>query len=130
MSMQDPIADMLTRMRNAYAMKKAKVVMPSSKIKIAIAKVMQSEGYINGFSVTYVVKAELTVNLKYFENQSVIETLQRISKPSLKVYCDNSNLPSVNAGLGVAIVSTSQGVMSGKSAKNLGLGGEVLCTVY
>jgi len=130
MSMQDPIADMLTRMRNAYSVNKATVTIPSSNTKVAIAKVLQSEGYIQGFSVSEDVKPEMKVNLKYFEGKPVIEMLKRISKPSLKVYVGKDELPSVNGGLGVAIVSTSNGVMSGQSAKEAGVGGEVLCYVY
>lgn len=130
MSMQDPIADMLTRIRNANCMNKAKVTMPSSKIKIAIAKVLQSEGYINGFSLTDDEKPTLRIDLKYFNGTSVIETLIRISKPSLKVYKSKNELPKVNGGLGVAIVSTSKGVMSDHSARQAGLGGEILCTVF
>lgn len=128
--MQDPIADMLTRMRNAYSVNKATVTIPSSNTKVAIAKVLQSEGYIQGFSVSEDVKPEMKVNLKYFEGKPVIEMLKRISKPSLKVYVGKDELPSVNGGLGVAIVSTSNGVMSGQSAKEAGVGGEVLCYVY
>jgi len=130
MSMQDPISDMLTRMRNAHGVAKKSVNMPSSKTKVAIAKVLQSEGYINGFSVSDEVKSELRIDLKYFEGKPVIEMLKRVSKPSLKVYSASSDIPTVNGGLGVAVVSTSKGVMSGKAAREAGVGGEVLCYVY
>lgn len=130
MSMQDPISDMLTRMRNAHGVQKKSVNMPSSKTKIAIAKVLQSEGYINGFSVEEGAKPELRVDLKYFEGKPVIEMLERVSKPSLRVYSASDEVPVVNGGLGVAVVSTSKGVMSGKSAREAGVGGEILCYVY
>ena len=129
MSMQDPVADMLTRIRNAQAVYKSSVTMPKSKTKQAIAKVLEDEGYINGFSVTDDVKAELTIDLKYFESKPVIESLRKVSKPGLKVYRSVAELPTVNGGLGVVIVSTSKGIMTDKSARKNNVGGEVLCFV-
>ncbi|MBT7947720.1 MAG: 30S ribosomal protein S8 [Porticoccaceae bacterium] len=130
MSMQDPISDMLTRIRNAHHRSKSDVVMPSSKLKASLAKVLQDEGYISGFSVSDEVKPSLTVELKYFEGKPVIEEINRASKPSLRVYAGTKDLPKVRSGLGVAIVSTSQGVMTDRAARAAGIGGEVLCTVF
>ncbi|MBT3528043.1 MAG: 30S ribosomal protein S8 [Porticoccaceae bacterium] len=130
MSMQDPISDMLTRIRNAHHRSKPDVVMPSSKLKASLAKVLQDEGYISGFSVSDEVKPSLTVELKYFEGKPVIEEINRASKPSLRVYAGTKDLPKVRSGLGVAIVSTSQGVMTDRAARAAGIGGEVLCTVF
>jgi small subunit ribosomal protein S8 len=128
--MQDPISDMLTRIRNAHHRSKPDVVMPSSKLKASLAKVLQDEGYISGFSVSDEVKPSLTVELKYFEGKPVIEEINRASKPSLRVYAGTKDLPKVRSGLGVAIVSTSQGVMTDRAARAAGVGGEVLCTVF
>ena len=130
MSMQDPISDMLTRIRNAHHRSKPDVVMPSSKLKASLAKVLQDEGYISGYSVSDEVKPSLTVELKYFEGKPVIEEINRASKPSLRVYAGTKDLPKVRSGLGVAIVSTSQGVMTDRAARAAGIGGEVLCTVF
>ena len=130
MSMQDPIADMLTRIRNAHHRSKPEVTMPSSKLKASIAKVLLDEGYIGGFNVSEEVKPSLTVELKYFEGKPVIEELTRISKPSLRLYVGSDDLPKVRSGLGVAIVSTSNGVMTDRAARSAGIGGEVLCTVF
>ena len=130
MSMQDPIADMLTRIRNAHHRSKPEVTMPSSKLKASIAKVLLDEGYIGGFNVSEEVKPNLTVELKYFEGKPVIEELTRISKPSLRTYVGSNDLPKVRSGLGVAIVSTSNGVMTDRAARAAGIGGEVLCTVF
>ena len=130
MSMQDPISDMLTRIRNAHHRSKPDVVMPSSKLKASLAKVLQDEGYISGFSVSDEVKPSLTVELKYFEGKPVIEEINRASKPSLRVYAGTKDLPKVRSGLGVAIVSTSQGVMTDRAARAAGIGGEVRCTVF
>ncbi len=130
MSMQDPIADMLTRIRNAHHRNKPEVTMPSSKLKASIAKVLLDEGYIGGFSVSEEVKPNLTVELKYFEGKPVIEEITRISKPSLRLYVGSSDVPKVRSGLGVAIVSTSNGVMTDRAARSAGIGGEVLCTVF
>ncbi len=130
MSMQDPLSDMLTRIRNAQMVGKTETVMPSSKLKVNVAKVLESEGYINGFSVDDAVKAQLTVELKYFEGKPVITEIDRVSRPGLRNYSGKDGLPSVRGGLGVAIVSTSQGVMTERAAKAAGVGGEVLCTVF
>ena len=131
MSMQDPIADMLTRIRNAQMVSLKSASMPSSKLKRAIAEVLLNEGFIEGFDVNEDVKPVLNVKLKYMEDGvPVIETMKRISRPGLRIYASVDSLPRVNAGLGIAIVSTSKGVMTGKAAKRLGIGGEVLCTVF
>lgn len=131
MSMTDPIADMLTRVRNAQGAAKAQVIMPASKLKAAIAKVLRDEGYINDFAVEQTVpgKAELTVTLKYFEGRPVIERIERVSKPSRRVFRGKDELPKVMGGLGVAIISTSKGLMSDRAARAAGHGGEVLCTI-
>ncbi|MBE0439788.1 MAG: 30S ribosomal protein S8 [Gammaproteobacteria bacterium] len=130
MSMTDPIADMLTRIRNAQQAKKTTVSMPSSKVKISIAKVLQDEGYVSAHNITDVDgKAVLTITLKYFEGKSVISAIDRVSRPGLRVYKSANDLPKVIAGLGVAIISTSQGVMTDRKARALGQGGEVLCAV-
>lgn len=129
MSMQDPLADMMTRIRNGQMAKKVVVEMPSSKMKLAIAKVLQDEGYIKGFSVEGDVKPVLTVELKYFEGKPVIESIKRVSRPGLRIYKPGDELPKVMAGLGVAIVSTNKGVMTDRAARAAGVGGEVLCYV-
>ena len=130
MSMQDPIADMLTCIRNAHHRSKPEVNMPSSKLKAAIAKVLQEEGYINSFSVSEDVKPKLTLDLKYFDGKPVIEEIKRTSKPSLRQYSGSSDLPQVRSGLGIAIISTSKGVMTDRAARAAGIGGEILCTVF
>lgn len=130
MSLQDPIADMLTRVRNAQRADKNDVTMPASKLKKAVAEVLLSEGYIAGVSVTEDIKPELTIDLKYFEGNPVIETIERVSRPSRRVYVGKGDLPSINGGLGIAIVSTSRGVMTDRQARESGIGGEVLCTVF
>ena len=130
MSMSDPIADMLTRIRNGQMRNKVSVSMPSSKIKQAIASVLKDEGYIESYSVSVVLgKPTLNVDLKYYAGQPVIEKIQRISKPGLRIYKDSDNLPSVMNGLGVAILTTSKGVMTDIKARAAGIGGEVLCYV-
>ncbi|MEL7537184.1 MAG: 30S ribosomal protein S8 [Pseudomonadota bacterium] len=130
MSMTDPIADMLTRIRNAQRANKATVTMPASKQKEAIARVLESEGYIAGFeSDAAGALSSLTIDLKYFEGQPVIEKIERISKPGRRVYRPNGDLPRVIGGLGIAVVSTSNGVMSDREARKHGIGGEVLCIV-
>lgn len=130
MSMSDPIADMLTRIRNAQMAQKGSVVMPSSKIKVAIAGVLQSEGYIEGFSVRVNgQKADLELVLKYYSGRPVIERIERISRPGLRVYRGSDDLPRVMNGLGVAIVSTPRGVMTDRKARAEKVGGEVLCIV-
>jgi small subunit ribosomal protein S8 len=128
--MTDPIADMLTRIRNGQAVSKSAVSMPSSGLKNSIARVLKDEGYITDFSVDDVNgKSVLTVELKYYEGRPVIENLQRASRPGLRLYKGKNELPSVQGGLGVAIISTSRGVMSDRQARAAGEGGEVLCTV-
>jgi small subunit ribosomal protein S8 len=130
MSMTDPVADMLTRIRNAQQANKADVSMPSSKVKVSIAKVLEEEGYITAFNVTEAdSKATLTITLKYFEGKPVISQINRVSRPGLRVYKSANDLPRVIGGLGVAIVSTSKGVMADRKARALGQGGEVLCAV-
>ncbi len=130
MSMSDPIADMLTRIRNAQLAGKTAVVMPSSKQKEAICQVLADEGYINGFELSSDGgKPVLTIQLKYFEGMPVIEELKRVSKPGRRIYLGKDELPKVRGGLGIAIVSTSKGVMTDKSARKQGFGGEVICVV-
>lgn len=130
MSMQDPISDMLTRIRNANMMGKHSVSMPMSKVKYALAKVLLEEGYIETCEEDKEAeKPTLKITLKYFEGRPVIENLQRISRPGLRVYRDKDNLPKVKNGLGIAIVSTSKGVMSDRQARRLGEGGEIVCYV-
>jgi small subunit ribosomal protein S8 len=130
MSMQDPLADMLTRIRNAQNVGKASVVMPSSKLKVSVAKVLADEGYIAGYATSEGAKTELTIELKYFEGKPVIAELDRISRPGLRNYAGKTAIPKVRAGLGIAIVSTSKGVMTDRAARAAGVGGEVLCTVF
>lgn len=130
MSMTDPISDMLTRIRNGQAARLANVTMPGSKVKKAIAKVLLDEGYIAGFDASEAeAKETLRVDLKYFQGKPVIDLLQRVSKPSLRIYKNRDELPQVLGGLGVAIVSTSSGVMADRQARANGQGGEVLCIV-
>ncbi len=130
MSMSDPIADMLTRIRNGQGARKVSVSMPASTAKEAVAKVLQDEGYILSFATEGEgAEKQLTVELKYFEGVPVIETIQRTSKPGLRIYRGKDELPKVLGGLGVAIVSTSAGVMSDRQAREKGIGGEVLCVV-
>ncbi|WP_298218674.1 30S ribosomal protein S8 [Halothiobacillus sp.] len=130
MSMSDPIADMLTRIRNAQMVEKSEVRMPSSKVKVSIAKVLQEEGYIENFSVVDVEgKSELHIQLKYYAGRPVIETIERVSRPGLRIYRGSDELPKVMNGLGIAIVSTSSGVMTDRRARANGVGGEVLCIV-
>jgi len=130
MSMQDPIADMLTRIRNAQMVGKASVAMPSSKLKKSLAAVLKEEGYIGEISESEGVKKELTIELRYFEGKPVIAEIDRYSKPSLRAYSGKDDLPKVRSGLGVAIISTSKGVMTDRAARAAGVGGEVLCTVF
>lgn len=130
MSMNDPIADMLTRIRNAQAVQKATVSMRSSKTKVGIAKVLQDEGFIKGFQVGEDEgKAYLTISLKYLEGRGVIDRLERVSRPGLRQYRGKGSLPRVLSGLGIAIVSTSKGIMTDAKARATGYGGEVLCLV-
>ena len=131
MSMSDPIADLLTRIRNAQMAKLPTVVMPSSKIKVAIAKVLQDEGYITGYSVNENDgKPTLDIELKYFQGKAVIEEIKRASRPGLRSYKGKENLPKVRAGLGISIMSTNKGLMTETQARAAGIGGEVLCTVF
>ena len=130
MSMSDPIADMLTRIRNAQLAKKQSVKMPSSNIKLSIADVLKDEGYINDFSVVNDnSRNTLEITLKYYSGDPVIEQIKRISKPGLRIYKSSKNLPDIMSGLGIAIVSTSKGVMTERKARVEGIGGELLCTV-
>lgn len=128
--MQDPISDMLAMIKNAQARHKEALTLPSSKQKINICKVLLEEGFIEGYEVSdNEKKPELTIRLKYFKETPVIETLVRVSKPSLRCYRSKDQLPRYKDGLGVAIVSTSQGIMSDKRARSLNLGGEIICYV-
>lgn len=130
MSMSDPIADMLTRIRNAQVVNKTSVAMPSSKIKVAIAQVLKDEGYIEDFVVVgEKAKPELKIGLKYYAGRPVIERIDRVSKPGLRVYRGKGDIPTVMNGLGVTIISTPQGVMTDRKARATGTGGEVLCYV-
>ena len=133
MSMSDPIADMLTRIRNAQSVEKAAVTMPSSKLKVAIAQVLKDEGYIDGFAIKGQTdtggKVELEIALKYYAGRPVIERIERVSRPGLRVYKGRDAIPQVMNGLGVAIVTTPKGVMTDRKARQTGVGGEVLCYV-
>jgi len=130
MSMSDPIADMLTRIRNAQMVQKVSVVMPASKLKTAIAEVLKSEGYIDNFSVKgEATKPQLEIALKYYAGKPVIEHIERVSRPGLRVYKGRHEIPNVKNGLGVAIVTTPKGVMTDRKARQAGIGGEVLCYV-
>lgn len=131
MSMTDPIADMLTRIRNAQAAAKIQVSMPTSKLKVAIAQVLCDEGYIADFTISEAAagKAELTLTLKYFENRPVIDRIERVSRPGRRIFRGKDDLPKVMNGLGVAIISTPRGLMSDRAARAAGHGGEILCIV-
>ena len=130
MSMSDPIADMLTRIRNAQQVEKVSVSMPSSKLKVAIATVLKEEGYIESFEIKgEKAKPELEISLKYYAGRPVIERIDRVSRPGLRIYKGRAAIPQVMNGLGVAIVSTSRGVMTDRKARHEGVGGEVLCFV-
>ena len=131
MSMSDPVADMLTRIRNAQARAKTEVTMPSSKLKLAIAKVLHEEGYINGFKedLNSANQKQLTVKLKYYKDKPVISVIRRGSRPGIRMYRGIDNIPKVMGGMGTVILSTSRGVMSGRKAKAVKCGGEVLCIV-
>lgn len=131
MSMSDPIADLLTRVRNAQMAKLPTVGMPSSKMKVAIAKVLQDEGYIAGYQIDENGgKPVLNIDLKYFQGKPVIEEIKRASRPGLRSYKGKENLPKVRAGLGISIMSTNKGLMTETQARAAGIGGEVLCTVF
>jgi small subunit ribosomal protein S8 len=130
MSMSDPIADLLTRIRNAQMVAKTTVLIPASKVKIAIAQVLKDEGYIDGFKVSNEGgKAELEIALKYYAGKPVIERIERVSRPGLRVYRGSDSIPQVQNGMGVAIVTTPQGVMTDRKARATGVGGEILCYV-
>ncbi len=131
MSMSDPIADMLTRIRNGSQAQKTNVQVPASRSKVAIAEVLKDEGYISGFSVDGEgVSRVLDVELKYFQGDPVIEEINRISRPSCRIYARKDDLPSIKNGLGIALVSTSKGLLTDKSARQAGVGGEIICTVF
>ena len=130
MSMSDPIADMLTRIRNAQMVEKPSVTMPSSKLKIAIAQVLKDEGYVDGYAaVGEADKPQLQIALKYYAGKPVIEHIERVSRPGLRIYKGRHDIPNVKNGLGVAIVTTPKGVMTDRKARQVGIGGEVLCYV-
>jgi small subunit ribosomal protein S8 len=130
MSMSDPIADMLTRIRNAQLAEKLSVAMPSSRVKASIAQVLKDEGYIEGFKVSNEDgKSTLEIALKYYAGEPVIETIERVSRPGLRIYKGRDDIPKIMNGLGIAIVSTSKGVMTDRKARATGIGGEVLCIV-
>ena len=129
MSLQDPIADMLTRVRNAQKANKVSVRMPASKQKARIAAVLKDEGYISDFKVSDDTRQQLVIELKYYQGRPVIEDLRRISRPGLRIFKSKDDLPSINGGLGIAIISTSKGVMTDAQARAAGHGGEVICSV-
>ena len=129
MSMQDPIADMLTRIRNGQAANKVAINMPSSKLKVASSNVLAAEGYIESVKVLEGAKPELEITLKYFQGKPVVESIQRVSRPGLRIYKRKDELPKVMGGLGVAVISTSKGVMTDRAARQAGLGGEIICYV-
>ena len=130
MSMQDPIADLFSRINNAQARGKASVVVPSSKKKIGLVTLLKEKGYLDSFNVSDSAKPEIEIKLKYFEGAPVIKELKRISKPGLRQYSDKTEIPEINGGLGIAIVSTNKGLMTDQEAKEAGLGGELICTVF
>ncbi|MEI4260102.1 MAG: 30S ribosomal protein S8 [Candidatus Dasytiphilus stammeri] len=129
MSMQDPISDMITRIRNGQAAKKLFISMPCSNIKISIAEVLKSEGYIDKYNIKGDLKKELVIKLKYLLGKAVIENIQRISRPGLRIYKRSKNLPKVMSGLGIAVISTSRGIMTDRNARKAQIGGEILCYV-
>lgn len=130
MSMQDPISDMLTRLRNGAMSMQKEVVMPSSKMKVAIANVLLQEGYIDDLTIEGDAKKVLKIKMKYNQRQSVIEDLERISKPSCRLYCGSKEIPRVKDGMGIAILSTPKGILSGRDAMKQNVGGEILCYVW
>lgn len=129
MSMQDPVADMLTRIRNGQSANKYSVKMPSSSFKKSIVKLLKQEGYIKDFNITGDSKLELEIILKYFKGKPVVEVIKRISRPSLRIYRKKNKLPKVLSGLGIALISTSQGIMTDRTARKSGLGGEIICYI-
>ena len=130
MSMQDPIADLFSRINNAQSRRKTSVVVPSSKKKISLLSLLKDKGYIDSYDISDSSKPEIEIKLKYFEGAPVIKELKRISKPGLRQYSSNTQLPEVNGGLGIAIISTNQGLMTDAEAKEAGLGGELICSVF
>ncbi len=130
MSMQDPIADLFSRINNAQARGKASVVVPSSNKKVNLLSLLQEKGYIDSFNVNDDVKSEIEIKLKYYEGAPVIKQLKRISKPGLRQYSNKTNLPEINGGLGIAVVSTNKGLMTDQEAREAGLGGEIICSVF
>lgn len=129
MSMQDPIADLLTRIRNGQAAGKVAVSMPSSKQKVAIANLLKEEGYVASVNVTGDVKKVLEIELKYYQGKPVVELIKRVSRPGLRIYKSCSELPKIQNGLGIAVISTSKGLMTDRAARKSGIGGEVVCYV-
>jgi small subunit ribosomal protein S8 len=129
MSMSDPIADMLTRIRNGQSASKVEVTMPASNMKKSIAQVLKDEGFINDFSITDGAKAEMSVSLKYYDGKPVIDTIDRMSRPGLRIYKNKDELPRILNGLGIVIVSTSTGMMTDRAARDAGIGGELICSV-
>jgi len=129
MSMSDPVADMLTRIRNGQSASKAEVAMPASNMKQSIAEVLKDEGYISDYSVSEGAKPEMSVSLKYYDGKPVIESIKRISRPGLRIYKNKDELPKVLNGLGIVIVSTSKGMMTDRAARAAGIGGELICSV-
>ena len=130
MSMQDPIADLFSRINNAQARGKASVVVPSSNKKISLVSLLKDKGYIDSFDVSDSLKPEIEIKLKYFEGAPVIKELKRISKPGLRQYSNKKEIPEINGGLGIAVVSTNKGLMTDQEAKEAGLGGELICSVF
>ena len=130
MSMQDPIADLFSRINNAQARGKASVVVPSSNKKVNLLSLLQEKGYIDSFNVNDDVKSEIEIKLKYYEGAPVIKQLKRISRPGLRQYSNKTNLPEINGGLGIAVVSTNKGLMTDQEAREAGLGGEIICSVF
>ena len=130
MSMQDPIADLLTRIRNSQMAGHETVALPASKTKLAILKVLAEEGFIDNYEVLEGAKPQILVSLKYFQGQPVIREIDRVSRPGLRIYKKTTELPSVRGGLGISIISTNHGVISDRQARDKGTGGEVLCTVF
>ena len=130
MSMQDPIADLFSRINNAQARGKASVVVPSSNKKISIVSLLKDKGYVGSFNVSDGTKPEIEIKLKYFEGAPVIKELKRISKPGLRQYSNKKEIPEINGGLGIAVVSTNKGLMTDQEAKEAGLGGELICSVF
>ncbi len=129
MSMQDPIADLLTRIRNGQASGKESVSMPASKMKLAVANLLQSEGYVKDVKVSGDIKKVLEIGLKYYEGKPVVELIQRVSRPGLRIYKSCQDLPKIQNGLGIAVISTSKGLMTDRAARKNGVGGEVVCYV-